>query len=133
MERSRRHASKVQDFQTFHLSGDIIQGTVAATVQKLESPAKASHIAQPTILFGPSPVQLREDQGTTHETLDLDRCTAVNNIDVLDLETVITAGHTALYPKPVHYTHNEPAPDLAQRHSATNWLCNRAETEPITQ
>ena len=40
MERAKRQASKVQDFRKFHRSGDIPEGTVAATIRRLESPAK---------------------------------------------------------------------------------------------
>ena len=39
MDRPRRQ-SRVQDYRKFHFSGDIQEGTVAATVRKLESPAK---------------------------------------------------------------------------------------------
>ena len=40
MECHKHIASKVQDYRRFHLSGDIQEGTVAATVKKLESPAR---------------------------------------------------------------------------------------------
>ena len=42
MERPKREASKVNDFRRFHLSGEVPEGTVAATVKRLESPLKTN-------------------------------------------------------------------------------------------